>query len=83
MPKLGYLRMVEIAELGDAGVSAARIGVLGHEPLIGRNLARRFCIILDHVRQVILEPSVTAPMLPLRLQFHLDLLRLVSKTTVK
>ena len=74
--------MVEIAELGDAGVNAAIIGVLGNEPLIGRNLARRFCIILDHGRQVILEPSVTAPMLPLRLQFHLDLLRLVSKTTV-
>jgi hypothetical protein len=38
--------MVEIAELGDAGVSAAIIGVLGNEPLIGRNLARRFRITL-------------------------------------
>ena len=56
MPKLGYLRMVEIAELGDAGVSAAIIGVLGNEPLIGRNLARRFRITLDHGRKVILEP---------------------------
>jgi len=39
--------MVEIAELGDAGVSAASIGVLGNEPLIGRNIARRFRIIQD------------------------------------
>jgi hypothetical protein len=56
LPKLGYVRRVEIAELGDAGVSAAIIGVLGNEPLIGRNLARRFQITLDHGRQVILEP---------------------------
>jgi len=56
LPKLGYVRRVEIAELGDAGVSAAIIGVLGNEPLIGRNFARRFRITLDHGRQVILEP---------------------------
>jgi hypothetical protein len=41
-----YLGMVEIAELGEAGVSAAIIGVLGNEALIGRNLARRFRITL-------------------------------------
>lgn len=51
-----YLGMVEMAELGEAGVSAAIIGVLGNEALIGRNLARRFRIILDHGRQVIVEP---------------------------
>jgi len=51
-----YLGRVEIAELGDAGASAAIIGVLGNEPIIGRNLARRFRITLDHGRQVILEP---------------------------
>jgi predicted aspartyl protease len=51
-----YLGRVEIAELGDAGASAAIIGVLGNEPILGRNLARRFHIILDHGRQVILEP---------------------------
>ena len=56
MPKLGYLRMVEIAELGDAGVNAAIIGVLGNEPLIGRNLTQRFRITMDHGQQVILEP---------------------------
>ena len=56
LPKLGCVRRVEIAELGDAGVSAAIIGVLGNEPLIGRNLARRFRITLDHGQQVILEP---------------------------
>lgn len=39
LPKLGYVHMVEIAELGDAGVRAAIIGVLGNEPLIGRNFA--------------------------------------------
>ena len=47
--------MVEIAELGDAGVNAAIIGVLGNEPLIGRNLTRRFRITMDHGQQVILE----------------------------
>jgi hypothetical protein len=51
-----YLGMVEIPELGDAGVRAAIIGVLGKEALIGRNLARRFRITLDHGRQVIVEP---------------------------
>ncbi len=51
-----YLGTVEIAELGDAGVSAAIIGILGSEPILGRNLARRFRITLDHGRQVILEP---------------------------
>ena len=51
-----YLGMVEMAELGEAGVSAAIIGVLGNEALMGRNLARRFRIILDHGRQVIVEP---------------------------
>jgi predicted aspartyl protease len=51
-----YLGRVEIAELGDAGASAAIIGILGNEPIIGRNLARRFRITLDHGRQVILEP---------------------------
>jgi predicted aspartyl protease len=51
-----YLGRVEIAELGDAGTSAAIIGVLGSEPILGRNLARRFQITLDHGRQVILEP---------------------------
>jgi len=55
LPKLEYVRRVEIAELGDAGVSAAIIGVVGNEPLIGRNLARRFRITLDHGRQVIVE----------------------------
>src|SRR5687768_14072078 len=50
-----YLGKVEIAELGDAGTSAAIIGVLGNEPILGRNLARRFRITLDHGRQVILE----------------------------
>jgi predicted aspartyl protease len=50
-----YLGMVEMAELGEAGVSAAIIGVLGNEALMGRNLARRFRITLDHGRQVIVE----------------------------
>jgi hypothetical protein len=49
------LGMVEMAELGEAGVSAAIIGILGNEALIGRNLARRFRITLDHGRQVIVE----------------------------
>ena len=39
-----------LLELGDTGVSAASIGILGNEPLIGRNLARRFRITLGHLR---------------------------------
>lgn len=51
-----YLGRVEVAELGDAGLYAAIIGVLGTEPIIGRNLARHFRITLDHGRQVIIRP---------------------------
>ena len=51
-----YLGRVEVAELGDAGVYAAIISVLGTEPIIGRNLARHFHITLDHGRQVIIRP---------------------------
>lgn len=51
-----YLGKVEVAELGDAGLYPAIISVLGNEPIIGRNLARRFWITLDHGRQVIIRP---------------------------
>ena len=51
-----YLGAVEVAQLGDAGSSVAIISVLGTEPIIGRNLARRFRITLDHGRRVVIEP---------------------------
>jgi predicted aspartyl protease len=51
-----YLGRVEVAELGDAGVYAAIISVLGHEPILGRNLARHFQITLDHGSRVTIRP---------------------------
>jgi predicted aspartyl protease len=51
-----YLGMVEIANLGDTGVSSAIISVLGAEAIIGRNLIRRFTITLDHGRRLRIEP---------------------------
>ena len=51
-----YLGRVEVAELGDAGIYAAIISVLGTEVIIGRNLARHFHITLDHGRKVIIRP---------------------------
>ena len=51
-----YLGRAEVAELGDAGVYAVIISVLGNEPIIGRNLARHFRITLDHGRHVIIRP---------------------------
>jgi hypothetical protein len=49
-----YLGRVEVADLGDKGTFAAVISVLGDEPIIGRALANRFSITLDHGRQLIL-----------------------------
>ena len=40
-----YLGRAEVAELGDAGVYAVIISVLGNEPIIGRNLARVLSLI--------------------------------------
>jgi predicted aspartyl protease len=51
-----YLGRVEVAELGDAGFYTAIVSVLGNEPIIGRNLARRFRITLDHGKRVIIQP---------------------------
>src|SRR4051794_26672084 len=51
-----YLGIVEVAYLGDAGSGAAIISVLGTEPIIGRNLARRFRITLERGKQVVIEP---------------------------
>jgi hypothetical protein len=51
-----YLGMVEVAHLGEAGLSAAVISVLGTEPIIGRSLARRFRITLEHGKQVRIDP---------------------------
>jgi predicted aspartyl protease len=50
-----YLGRVEVAELGDAGLYAAIISVLGHEPIMGRNLARHFHITLDHGKRVMIH----------------------------
>jgi predicted aspartyl protease len=50
-----YLGRVEVAELGDAGEHAAIISVLGTEAILGRNLARRFHITLDHGRHVMIR----------------------------
>jgi predicted aspartyl protease len=51
-----YLGRVEVAELGDTGEYAAIISVLGTEAILGRNLARRFHITLDHGRHVMIRP---------------------------
>src|ERR1700712_2108977 len=45
-----YLGKVEVAHFGDAGSCVAAISVLGTEPIIGRNLARRFRIALEYGR---------------------------------
>jgi predicted aspartyl protease len=50
-----YLGRVEVANLGEAGSSVAIISVLGTEPIIGRNLIRRFKITLEYGRQVTIE----------------------------
>ena len=42
--------------LGQLGTYAAVFLALGGEPLIGRGLTDRFTVILDHGRQVIIEP---------------------------
>jgi predicted aspartyl protease len=51
-----YLGTVEVAHLGDAGAFPAIISALGTEPMIGRNLARRFRITLDRGSRVIVGP---------------------------
>lgn len=51
-----YLGKVEVADLGDAGLFAAVISVLGDEAIIGRSLSNRFSITLDHGRRVIVKP---------------------------
>lgn len=43
-------------EGGEAGSSAAIVSVLGREPIIGRNLARRFRITLERGKRVWIEP---------------------------
>src|SRR4051794_36640345 len=50
-----YLGKVEVAHLGEPGTSVAIISVLGSEPIIGRNLARRFRIALEYGRRVVIE----------------------------
>lgn len=50
-----YLGKVEIADFGDAGIFAAVISILGNEPIIGRSLANRFKITLDHGRKLIIQ----------------------------
>ena len=49
-----YLGIVKIGEFGNAGTFATVISVLGDVPIIGRALANRFKITLDHGRRVIL-----------------------------
>jgi len=49
-----YLGMVKIGDLGNAGTFATVISVLGDVPIIGRTLADRFKITLDHGRRVVL-----------------------------
>jgi len=51
-----YLGKVEVAHLGDAGSSVAIVSVLGTEPILGRNLARRFHLTLERGRRVRIEP---------------------------
>src|SRR5262249_49570714 len=51
-----YLGRVEIADLGDAGLFAVVISVLGDVPIIGRALCNRFHITLDHGKRVIIKP---------------------------
>jgi predicted aspartyl protease len=51
-----FLGKVEVAQLGDAGSSPAIISVMGTEPIIGRNLARRFHISLAYGKRVTIHP---------------------------
>jgi hypothetical protein len=42
--------------LGSTYMTSIAIMALGDEPIVGRGISDRFTIILDHGRQVIVEP---------------------------
>lgn len=43
-------------ELGPLGVFPVKLVALGNECLVGLRLAHRFAVLLDHGRQVVIEP---------------------------
>ena len=53
-----YLGSIRFPELDEdvAEMVGVTITVLGDQPLIGQNVLRHFTLILDHGKQVILEP---------------------------
>jgi len=52
-----YLGRAEVAHMGDYGLYMAIISCLGTEPIIGRNLLRKFKVILDHGERVTIKST--------------------------
>lgn len=52
-----FLGRVEVAQMGDYGLYAAVVSCFGTEPIIGRNLLRKFQVVLDHGERVMIKST--------------------------